>query len=101
MLTNEQDQRRTLLYILGAEIRKRGKPFPVKHGCHWDLILPNGIRFYHDDFNHAITAFFPDGRGRFIPLYFGCDFGGFESKATIEQFNDALNGVRLTNYKEA
>jgi len=86
----------SLLYELGKEIRKRGVERHKNHGSYWRLVLPNGIIFDHDDYNHNVIVTFPDGS----ELWWAGNFGGEVGNATEYDLQIAIDAITLTRYPE-
>lgn len=75
------------LHRLGFLIRKHGEKEPKRHGNYWRLVLHKDIYLYHDDYNYSVSL--KSDKGTLV--YYGIDFGGFETKASINGFEKMMN----------
>ena len=87
-----------LLIELGRIIEKYGEQTPKRHGSEWNLLLKSGIRFWHDDYNHAVKAFYPDGSS----FYYGMDFGdqGKNEAMLNVSINNFISTIELIKYEK-
>ena len=89
-----------LHYKLAHLILKHGKatPKPNGHGSMVEFKMSNQWRFVLDDFNYAIHLYVPKVdndifREKERNVYFGMDFGGFNSNITEQAYKNIIGTI--------
>jgi len=82
--------KKTMLHELGRLIRSVGRKSPKRHGNYWYFNIGDNHYFMHDDYNYCVSL---KKSGNSVK-YFGIDFGGFETRLDMEDFEHAINIIK-------
>ena len=88
------EELKPLLHRMGELIRRHGVKSWKKHGNYWSLDLIKDIYLYHDDYNNSVWLKSENN----ILVYYGIDWGGFETKATRHDFEKMINILNTLDY---
>ncbi len=92
VIRNATETKRKHLHELGRLIRAYGKKEPKKHGNYWRLNIGEQFYYWHDDYNNSVSLI--DRTNDNQIKYYGIDWGGFETKLGLEDFENAVNSLK-------